>query len=319
MKIDVSEIIQKLDLKEINVLLKLYYYQEGVLNSSNDFEDETISSLTKKELITIDIGSNKNVLDLTDYGIDVCGTVMINRINKNSVHFKEETNKLPERAVSCFVNRILWKDTGLENISIQDPFDYDEAIKNENLWYERVLLHDERFGNALEKFYNILEDFEFIENLDGQRWCLPEVENYLRDEYKKIMNLSWAEEDSLKYYQFLFTYSKETKNLIDFTGSNNEYLSMYYHKKRRPVNFIKPAYGSICDMIIDNFGLKKRRIINFFEEMKQEGIVSFRDYPPDHTPMFINNYRLFVINNIRDYMDYINIHFLKPVVDSLLN
>ena len=110
MKMDVSEIIQKLDLKEINVLLKLYYYQENVLNNSNDFEDEIISSLSNKHLISVNIESNENILDLTDYGINVCGTVMLNRINKFSDQFREETNKLSERAVSCFVNRILWKD-----------------------------------------------------------------------------------------------------------------------------------------------------------------------------------------------------------------
>ena len=40
MKMDVTKIISDLGSKEIGILLKLYYYQEGVLNNSSDFEEE---------------------------------------------------------------------------------------------------------------------------------------------------------------------------------------------------------------------------------------------------------------------------------------
>ena len=59
MKMDVTELISKLDSKEINVLLKLYYYHEGVNNNSNDFEEEIIESLNDKNLISINIKSNE--------------------------------------------------------------------------------------------------------------------------------------------------------------------------------------------------------------------------------------------------------------------
>jgi len=317
MKMDVSETIHSLDSKEINVLLKLYYYHEGVINNSNDFEDEIIKSLTDKNLISINIESKENILDLTDFGLNVCGTVILDIIDKNIFEFREEIKKLPERAVSCFINRILWKDEGLEELALDNPFT-DERLNNKNIWYERVLLHDERFGNTLEKFYNILENLNLIKNNDGQRWCLPEVENFLKREYKFIMNLTWTEEESLKYYQFLYTYSQEQKNLFDLEGSG-EYRSMFYRDKIKPANYIVPTISADSKTVIQYFGLNKKRIVNFLEDMHKEGIVSHRYYPLSESPIFVNDYNIFVINNLRDYMDYINIHFLKPVVDSILS
>ena len=317
MKMDVTELIHKLDSKEISALLKLYYYHEGVLNNSNNLEDEIINSLTDKNLISINIESNENILDLTDYGLNVCGTVMLDIIDKNIFQFREEIKKLPERAVSCFINRILWKDEGLEELSIDNSLT-DEPLKNENIWYERVLLHDERFGCNLEKFYNILENLNLIENSDGQRWCLPEVENFLKGEYKNIMNLNWTEEESLKYYQFLFTYFQEQKNLFNL-ASPGEYQSKFFSDKIKPANYIVPTIRADSNTVIKYFGLNKNRITNFLEEMRREGIVSHRYYPLSSSPIFVHDYKIYVINNVRDYMDYINIHFLKPVVDSLLN
>jgi len=317
MKMDVTEIISNLDSKEINVLLKLYYYHEGVNNNSNDFEQEIIESLTSKNLISINIETNENILDLTDFGLNVCGTVMLDIIDKNVFQFRNEIKKLPERAVSCFVNRILWKDEGLEELAIEDPF-ADNPLKNKNIWYERVLLHDERFGGTLEKFYNIIENLNLIENNDGQRWCLPEVENFLRGEYKNIMNLTWTEEEALKYYQFMYTYSQEQKNLFNLSGPG-EYRSMFYRDKIKPANYIVPKINADSKTVIQYLGLNKRRILNFFEDMQREGIVSNRIYPSNSSPIFVNDYTIYVINNVRDYMDYININFLKPVVDSLLS
>jgi len=317
MKMDVTELIHKLDSKEINVLLKLYYYHEGAINNLNDFEDEIINSLTDKNLISVNIESNENILDLTDFGLNVCGTVMLDIIDKNIFQYREEIKKLPERSVSCFVNRILWKDEGLEELALENPFS-DESLQNQNIWYERVLLHDERFGSTLEKFYNILENLNLIENNEGQRWCLPEVENFLKGEYKNIMNLTWTEEESLKYYQFLYTYSQEQKNLFNSEGPG-EYRSMFYKDKIKPANYIVPTISADSKTVIQYFGLNKRRIINFLEDMQREGIVSHRYYPLSSSPIFVNDYKIFVINNLRDYMDYINIHFLKPVVDSILS
>jgi hypothetical protein len=317
MKMDVTELIDKLDSKEINLLLKLYYYHKGALNNSEDFEDVIINSLTDKNLISINIKSNENILDLTDFGLNVCGTVMLDIIDKNVFQFRKEIKKLPERAVSCFVNRILWKDEGLEELALENPFT-DELSKNKNIWYERVLLNDERFGGTLESFYNILENLNLIENNDGQRYCLSEVENFLKGEYKNIMNLTWTEEESLKYYQFLYTYFQEQKNLFNLTGPG-EYRSMFFSDKMKPANYIVSTINADSKTVIQYLGLNKRRIINFFEDMNREGIVSSRYYPSSSSPIFVNDYTIFVINNARDYMDYINIHFLKPVVDSILS
>ena len=317
MKMDVTDLIHNLDSKEISVLINLYYYHEGVFNDSNKFEKDIINNLTEKNLVSVNIESNKNILDLTDYGLSVCGTVIFNIINENLNQFREEIKKLPERAVSCFVNRILWKVEGLEEIGLENPF-INENLTNKTLWYERVLLHDERFGNTLERFYNILENLNFIKNEDGQRWCLPEVENFLKDEYKKIMNLTWTEEESLKYYQFLYTYSQEQKNLSNFSSAQDEYRSMFFSDRIKTNNRMYSSIGSNSIEILQFFGLNKRRIVGFLEDMQREGIVSYRYYPLSEQPIFNNDYKVFIINNTRDYMDYINIHFLKPVVDSLL-
>jgi hypothetical protein len=317
MKIDVTKLISDLDSKEIDVLLKIYYCHEGVFNNSNDFEEGIIRSLTDKNLVSVNIESNENIIDLTNYGLSVCGTVLFNRINEKQNQFKKDISKIPERAVSCFVNRILWKDEGLVEKSYEDSL-LKDILSDENLWYERALLHDERIGNALEEFYIILENLNFIENDNGQRWCLPEVEDFLKEEYKKIMNLTWNEEDSLKYYQFLYIYSQEQKNLINFTGSVADYRSRIYSDKIKPINYMTPSTGSDSKIILKYFGLSEKRVTSFLQDMQREGIVSQRYYPLNSSPFFDDDYKIFVINDIRDYMDYIKIHFLKPVVDSLL-
>ena len=217
MKIDVSKLVHSLDSKEINILLALYQPHSGVVKGFNEFEDEILNSLTHENLITANIQSDESIVGLTDYGLSVCGSVMFNRINKNSKLFKQKIQVLPERAVACFVNRIMLKYIAGKENGFTDPITEPYAL-NESLWYERVLLKDERLGNTLEKFYDVLEDIGFIENINEQRWCSPEVENFLKNEYKEIMDLTWAEEDSLKYYQFFYTYSQEQKNLINYSA-----------------------------------------------------------------------------------------------------
>jgi hypothetical protein len=317
-KMDVTELISKLGTKEINTLLKIYYQQGGIFEDSYNLEEEIINSLTEKKLISVSIDSNENILNLTDDGLNVCGTVMFNRINENQNQFKIEIKKLPERAVSCFVKRILWKDEAIEENGFVDPIRRNFFI-NENLWYERTLLDDEKICSTLEKFYSILENFGFIENNNGQRWCLTEVENFLKEEYRNIMNLTWNEEDSLKYYYFFLNFAKEQKNLINFSGNTNEYRSVFYSDTLRPADYMYPTTGVDSKTILTSYGLSEKRIIGFLKDMQTQGIVYHRFQPISSESYFGDSYKIFIVKDITNYLDYLKIQFLKPVVDSLLS
>ncbi len=318
MKIDVTKLVSSLDSREINVLLKLYYYEEAVVKNTNDFEEEIISSLADKNLISVNIKSNENILGLTDDGLSVCGTVMHNRVNENSKQFQKEIQKLPERAVACFVKRIFWKDEAVKENGFTDIVT-EQYFPDENLWYERVLLKDERIGIALEQFYNILENLDFIENNNGQRWCLPEVESFLKNEYNKIMDLTWAEEDSLKYYFFFYVYAQEQKNLINFSGTGKKYRSMFYGDDINPRDYLFASNNSNPRMLRSSLGISEKRIIGFLEEMQDKGIVGERYYPFSSSSFFNDDEMIFVIRDINSYMDYIKTQFLTPVVDSLIS
>jgi len=317
MKMDVSKLVHDLDSKEISVLLKLYYYQDGVAKGFDELEEDILNSLTDKNLITANIESDENIVGLTDYGLSVCGSVMFNRINKNSKLFKQKIQVLPERAVACFINRIMLKDTlGKENSftdSITEPFEL-----NESFWYESVLLNDERIGNTLEKFYEILEGLGFIESINGQRWCSPEVENFLKKEYKEIMDLTWAEEDSLKYYFFFYVYAQDQKNLVNFSGDKEEYRSMFYGEKSNPSDFWFLSNRSDPKILLDSLGVSENRIIGFLEEMQGKEIVNERYYPMSSFSFFNDDEKIYVIKDIKSYMEFIKIQFLLPVVNSLI-
>jgi hypothetical protein len=317
MKLDVSKIVHSLNSKEINVLIKLYYYQDGVVKGFNEQEEEVLNSLTDKNLITANIESDENIVGLTEYGLSVCGSVMFDRINNNSKLFKQKIQTLPDRAVACFVNRIMLKDATEKENGFSDPITEPYAL-NENLWYEGVLLNDQRIGNTLEKFYEILEGLGFIENINGQRLCSPEVENFLKKEYKGIMDLTWAEEDSLKYYYFFFVYAKVQKNLLNFSGDKEKYRSMFYTENSNSPGFWSLPIDSDLRTLHDSLGISKNRIIGFLEEMQVKYIVGERYYPMSSFIYINDDEKIFVIKDIKSYMDFIKIQFLTPIVDSLL-
>ena len=187
------------------------------------------------------------------------------------------------------------------------------------MWYERVLLKDKRIADTLEKFYKILEDFDFIQNTNGQRWCSPEVENFLRDKYRNIMDLTWTEEESLKYYYFFFTYAQDQKNLLDFTGEREELRSMFFGEKSRISNYWFSSNQSNPQTVISALGISENRVIDFINEMKVQGFVKERSYPISTSSLDNNNERIFVINDIKGFMGFINNKFLAPVVNSLLS
>ena len=318
MKVDVTKLVHSLNSEEINALLKLYYYQNRVINGSKSYEKDILDSLIVKNLISVNIESNRNIVDLTDYGLSVCESIMNNRLNENSTTFKQKIKKLPDRAVACFINRILWKDLNIDEYGLIKSFNNPFAFDN-NIWYERVLLNDKRIVDALEQFYENLEDLGLIENINGQRWCSPEVENYLKSEYKKIMDLSGTEEESLKFYFFFYVYAKEQRNVINFSSAGEQYRAIFYEDDKNLENYYFSSNNSNPKKLLLELGLNEKRFLEFFEEMQNKEIVVERYYSLYSSSFFINEDMMFIIKDITRYMDYINNKFLKPVVDSLLN
>ena len=320
MEIDISRLIHNLDSGEIDALLSLYYNRDGIIKNfkGTEFKKGTLQSLIDKNLINASLDEDENVLSLTEEGFNVCGSVMFDRINDNKELFKKEIKEIPERTVASLVNRVMWKDvvgkeTGLVD-QVMKPYALDESF-----WYERVLLKDERIGNALEKFYNSLEKFDFIKTVNGERWCSPEVESYLRDEYKDIMDLTWTEEDSLKYYFFFYVYAQDQKNLINFSGDGEEFRSMFYGEDSAPPDYWFSSNRSDPRNLLSSLGLSESRIMGFLGEMESNQIVGERYYPLSSFSFFSEEDKIFVVNNIRSYMNYITKKFLKPVVDGLLS
>jgi hypothetical protein len=211
----------------------------------------------------------------------------------------------------------MWKDIVAKEDGIVDEATKPYAL-DESMWYERVLLKDPRMEETLEKFYDILEKIELIRTTDGQRWCSPEVENFLKEEYKDIMGLSWAEEDSLKYYFFFYVYAQDQKSLIDFSGDGEHFRSMFFGEGSTPPDYWFSANRSDPHALLSSLGVSEKRVIDFLEEMEEREIVSERQYPLSSFSFFNEEDKIFVVSNIKDYMKFITNKFLKPVVDSLL-
>jgi hypothetical protein len=317
MDTDLTRLIHSLEEGEINALLKLYYNRDGTIKGSNDLKEENLHNLVDKNLISTSIDEDENVVTLTDYGLSVCGSVMFDRINENKELFEQKIQELPERAISCLVNRVMWKDVVSKETGAVDPVTKPYAL-DESLWYERVLLKDKRIGDTLEQFYNILEGFGFIKNIDRQRWCSPEVENFLKDEYRDIMDLSWSEEDSLKYYYFFYVYAQDQKNLIDFSGDGEEFRSMFFGEDANPPDYWFSSNRSDPRSFLSSLGISEVRIMAFLGEMQINGIVSERHFPLSSFSFFSDEDKIFVISDIKSFMKYIKNKFLYPVVDSLI-
>ena len=310
-----TRLVRSLDVKEINTLLKLYYSKGGLIKNFDSFEEDILHDLVEKNLIDASVGTGENVVSLTDYGLSVCGSVMNDIITINKEHFRSEVKELPQKAVSCLVNRIIWNNNLEKETGIIDPvtqtYDLDES-----LWYEKVLLNDKRINDVLERFYSVLEEIGFINNIDGERLCSPEVENFLKEEYKDIMNLTWAEEDSLKYYYFFYVYAQDQKNLINFSGTGEDYRSMFFREDPNTSDFWIPSTRSNPSNLLSSLGLSEKRLTGFLWEMQAKEIVNERYYQPSSS--FFSDDKIFVINDIESFMSYVTNKFLTPVVDSLL-
>jgi len=319
MEVNLTPLIEALKSDELVVLMKLYHNRDIALNGFNesDFQAETIHSLLDKNLVITSLVAGESIVSLTDEGLDVCGSVMFSRINEKTSDFKAEVQVLPQRAVSCLVNRVLWKDTVATESGFVDKIVNVYSV-DESLWYERVLLKDKRLSDVLEEFYGVLEDFDFIRNDNGQRWCSPEVESFLRKEFKNSMALSWAEEDSLKYYYFFFVFAQSQKNLIDFSGGGGEYRSMFFEDSVLPSEYWVSSSMTKPRSFLASLGISNKRIVKFFDEMHSKGVVDKRYYPLSTDSFFTDDDTIFVIKDIKSFMDFITSKFLTPVVDSLI-
>ena len=138
------------------------------------------------------------------------------------------------------------------------------------------------------------------------------------EEYKDIMGLSWAEEDSLKYHFFFYVYAQDQRNLINFSGEGEEYRSMFFGEDSTPPDYWFSSNRSDPRMLLSSLGVSESRILGFLEEMETKEIVSERYYPLSSFSFFSEDDKIFVITDIKDYMRYITDKFLTPVVNSLL-
>lgn len=317
MEINQSKLNESLNSIEIDALINLYYNQEGS-NQGLDtpsIDEETLASLVDKNLISTKIGEDKSLVSLTEAGLTLFGTVMKYQIDAKEELFKEKLQKLPERAIATLVNRVIWKDEVRKESGIVDPITKPYAL-DETLGYERVLLKDKKIQKTLERFYNILEEVDFLKNIQGQRWYSPEVEEYLKNKYRNMMDLTWQEEDSLKYYYFFYIYAQDQRNLINFSGKGEEYKSMFFDENNPP-DYWFSSNRNDPHQLLSSLAISDQRTIGFLEEMNVKDIVSERSYPLSSFSFFSDNEKIFVIKDIKAFMDYIRRNFLIPVVDSL--
>jgi len=319
MEKNISRYINDLDNNEIETLLSLYYNQEGIIKTINQelLSNDHIVNLLEKKLISSKVEQGHNNITLTEEGFNICESIMHSRLIKYEKDFKKEIKKQPERLVACLVKRVMWKDEiskegGFIN-PLTKPYELDE-----NLWYERVLLKDERIKQNLEEFYKCLEKLGFVKNIQGQRWCSPIVENFLKDQYKNIIDLSWSEEDSLKYYYFYYVYAQDQKNLINFAGEGEQYRSMFFGDSNTPPEYWYSSNRSDPRTLLSSLGLSEQRVIEFLQDMQEKDIVNERMYPLSSFSFFSDDEKIFVIRDIKRYMDYLKIKFLSPVVNTLL-
>jgi hypothetical protein len=312
MERNISSPVESLDKKEIETILLIYHYREG-LNS----DDENILGLVDKNLVSTQIEKGRNLVSLTEQGFNVCSSLMVQKINESQEIFKEKICDLPERGVAFLVNRIMFRNTMVKESGLIDPFHEYNSV-DEILWFERVLLKDERITVLLDTIYGVLEDIGLVRNINGQKWCAPEVEKFLHNKYRDIADLTWMEEDSLKYYFFFYVYAQNQKNLINFGSGGEENKSMFHvynttlSEYRFSSNRLNPK------KIIENLGLSEHRIMEFLEDMAKRNYVKERFYPLSSFSFFSDEEKVYVIKDIKNYITYINKLFLSSVVNSLL-
>lgn len=313
MEENISNLVNGLGEEQVETLLSIYYNKDSVSS-----DDENILDLIDKNLVSTKMQQGKALVELTDEGLSICGSVMFQRISDRKEIFKEKISDLPQRGVACIINRIMFRAPLLKESGRIDPVNEPYTL-DDSMWFERALLKDERMNVLLSTLYGVLEDVGLARNIDNQRWCTPEVETFLKKEFGSIMDLSWMEEDALKYYYFFCVYAQDQKNLINFAGVGEEYRSMFLGENASPVDYWFSSNRSDPRSFIANLGLSEHRIMEFLAEMQNDGFVAERYYPLSSFSFFSDEDKIFVIKDIKKYMEFSKEKFLKPVVNSLLS
>ncbi len=313
MEENITRQIKGLGEKQVETLLSIYYNKDAI-----SLDNKNILELVNKKLVSTKMQEGKSLIELTDEGLSLCGSVMYQRIEDKKEVFKEKISNLPERGVACIINRLMFKSTLVKESGRIDPVNEPYTI-DDSMWFERVLLKDERIQKILETLYGVLEDVGLAKNIDNQRWCTPEVEDFLKKEYGSVMDLTWMQEDSLKYYYFFYVYAQDQKNLINFAGEGEEYRSMFLGENASPVDYWFSSNRSDPRGFIANLGISEHRIMEFLSEMQNTGFVTERYYPLSSFSFFSDEDKIYVIKDIKKYMDFGKKKFLEPVVDSLLS
>jgi len=313
MEENISRLVKGLGEEQVETLLSIYYNKEAISS-----DNKNILDLIDKNLVSTKMQQGKDLVELTDAGLNLCGSVMFQRINDKKEIFKEKVSDLPQRGAACIVNRIMFRNPLVKESGRIDPVNEPYNL-DESMWFERALLKDERMNVLLETLYGVLEDVGLARNINNQRWCTPEVEDFLKSEFGGVMDLSWMEEDSLKYYYFFCIYAQDQKNLINFAGTGEEYRSMFLGENASPVDYWFSSNRSDPRSFIANLGLSEHRIMEFLAEMQNNDFVNERYYPLSSFSFFSDEDKIFVIKDIKEYMEFNKKKFLEPVVDSLLS
>jgi len=312
MEENISRLVNGLGEQQVETLLSIYYNKESISS-----DDKNILDLVDKNLVSTKMQEGKALVELTEEGLSLCGSVMFQRISDRKEIFLEKISNLPSRGVACLVNRVMFRDPLVKESGrvdpVNEPYTFDDSM-----WFERVLLSDERMNVLLSTIYGVLEDVGLARNIDNKPWCTPEVESFLKEEFGVVMDLSWMQEDSLKYYYFFCLYAEDQKSLINFADAGEEYRSMFLGENASPVDYWFSSNRSDPRGFIENLGLSEHRIMDFLSEMQKSDFVNERYYPMSSFSFFSDEDKIFVIKDIRKYMEFSKEKFLKPVVDSLL-
>jgi len=293
--------VRSLDANELDTLLKLYSYEDGVIRglSDFDFDDRVLHDLVGKNLISIRLDSGKGVISLTDIGASICGSVMTDIVRGKADEFRDRVSMLPGRAVGCLVNRVMWHTT-------------------DGPWFERVLLMDPRMQRLMKEFLGVVDSLDLAWDMGKEKWFSPEVKQFLRDEFRSVPGLSPVEEKCLKNFFFFHVYAQDQRNLIVFDRNGEEFRSMVFDSgdsflsgRWNPMNHLEPR------TLLSDLGLDQDEVLGLFFDMQSKGFVT------EHRNRFANPFfgdegKIFVIKDSIGYMGFIYERFLSPVVDSLL-
>lgn len=306
---DEISLLRELDDDDVHVLLRLYYQQE---EAQGEIEDQdSLQRLLDHQLISSMVPDGA-VVSLTQQGLAICDSLLHTRIEQVKPEFHQLMSALPQRAVACVVNRLLWRTKnkhGFEQLYESTP---------EIAWFEGVLMTVPEIQQIIGGMYMVLESVGLASKVNGQWYCPAEVEDFLRHEYGSVMDLSWAEEDSLKYYYFLAGYAHDQRHLIDFSSCESRYRSLLFQSETMTAEQWFSSFRLDPQSLIEQLDISKHRLESFLRRMQRQNIVDERYYPLTSFACFTEGDTMFVIKDIERYMEFITKEFLDPVTSSLM-